>query len=92
MPGPYLIDVNDVDDLEAALAEAVSRPEALLEEARSLCSDLHSFTDGCSSARVINAVEDFLDTGTARLKPKPLNLLRKLKVRKRLAKELQKNA
>lgn len=92
MPGPYLIDVNDVDDLEAALAEAVSRPEALLGEARSLCSDLHSFTDGCSSARVINAVEDFLDTGAARLKPKPLNLLRKLKVRKRLKKELQKNA
>ncbi|MEQ9546772.1 MAG: CDP-glycerol glycerophosphotransferase family protein [Marinobacter sp.] len=92
MPGPYLIDVDDVDDLEAALAEAVSRPEALLGEARFLCSELHSYTDGCSSARVINAVGEFLDTGAARLKPKPLNLLRKLKVRKRLKKELQKNA
>ncbi|MEE3169960.1 MAG: CDP-glycerol--glycerophosphate glycerophosphotransferase, partial [Pseudomonadota bacterium] len=60
----------------------------LMEETRSLCDQLHSFRDGRSSARVLDAVEDFLTTKRDKLKPKPLNLLRKLKVRRRLRKEL----
>lgn len=91
MPGPYLIDVSDVDELEAALARAEARPVQLLEEARALCSELHCFMDGGSSHRVMDAVENFLEGEVYKLESKPLNLLRKLKVRRRLVRELRKN-
>ncbi|PFG09919.1 CDP-glycerol glycerophosphotransferase family protein [Marinobacter sp. LV10MA510-1] len=89
MPGPYLIDVDAVEELEPALAKAMEYPDALMNAARSLCDDLHSFRDGASSARVLDAVDDFIAIKKAGLKRKPLNLLRKLKVRRRLSKELR---
>jgi CDP-glycerol glycerophosphotransferase (TagB/SpsB family) len=88
MPGPYLIDVSDVGEVESALTKAMEYPVELMEATRALCNDLHSFRDGCSSARVINAVDDFFENQQARLARKPLNLIRKLKVRSRLRKEL----
>ncbi|QSP96053.1 CDP-glycerol glycerophosphotransferase family protein [Marinobacter salinisoli] len=90
MPGPYLIDVAEVDRLEPALSEALARPAPLMEASRNLCRELHSFRDGQSSGRVLDAVEDFFTTKQAGLSRKPLNLLRKLKVRRRLRKELKK--
>lgn len=90
MPGPYLIDVDQIDEVEPALEKAMEYPEDLMAATRSLCEDLHSFRDGQSSARVLDAVDDFLANKQARLRSKPLNLLRKLKVRRRLRKELNK--
>jgi len=90
MPGPYLIDVDRVDDVESALDKALAYPEDLMAEARSLCEELHSYRDGKSSGRVLDAVEDFLINQQSGLRPKPVNLLRKLKVRARLRKELKK--
>ncbi len=88
MPGPYLIDVQNVEDVESALETAVEYPEDLMNETRALCDELHSFRDGQSSGRVLDAVEDFLLNRQSDLKSKPLNLLRKLKVRRRLRNEL----
>lgn len=88
MPGPYLIDVDETADVEAALARAAERPEDVLAEARRLCLELHSFQDGASSSRVLEAVESFLSGKQGVLRRKPLNLLRKWKVRRRLAREL----
>ena len=90
MPGPYLIDVDDVGEVESALTKAMEYPVELMEATRALCNDLHSFRDGCSSARVINAVDDFLENHQRRLGRKPLNLVRKMKVRLRLHRELSK--
>ncbi|KEF29776.1 MAG: CDP-glycerol--glycerophosphate glycerophosphotransferase [Gammaproteobacteria bacterium] len=89
MPGPYLIDVDRLEDVEGALLRAASYPEDLMSETRKLCDDLHSYRDGKSSARVLDAVETFLQETHGTLKRKPLNLLRKLKVRRRLQKELK---
>lgn len=88
MPGPYLVDAQEVDEVEPALERALEYPRDLMEETRSLCDQLHSFRDGRSSARVLDAVEDFLNNKRDKLKRKPINLLRKLKVRRRLRKEL----
>lgn len=88
MPGPYLIDVERPDEVEAALTMAVAYPDELMAETRKLCDDLHSFRDGRSSPRVLDAVETFLKDEQGTLKRKPLNLLRKFKVRRRLQKEL----
>lgn len=92
MPGPYLIDVHEVEDVESALEEAVQYPDNLMQETRALCDQLHSFRDGRSSGRVLDAVEDFLINKRGELKRKPMNLLRKLKVRRRLRKELARMA
>lgn len=89
MPGPYLIDVDNVQELESALNTALQRPQELMNATRSLCDDLHRFRDGRSSARVLDAVEEFITHRSAGLRNKPLNLLRKLKVRRRLSKELK---
>ncbi|RBW48125.1 CDP-glycerol glycerophosphotransferase family protein [Marinobacter sp. F3R11] len=90
MPGPYLIDIHDVEQLDDALAEAAQRPKELLEAQRHLCRDLHEFDDGRSSERVLDAVDQFLNEQVHTLKSKPLNLIRKLKVRRRLRRELAK--
>lgn len=92
MPGPYLIDVDRPEQVEDALAEAVDRPDELMHAQRRLCSELHSFNDSQSSRRVLDAVDVFLDEQQSRLRAKPMNLLRKLKVRKRLRRELKKNS
>lgn len=90
MPGPYLIDIQTVEQLEDGLMQAVQRPQGLLEAQKHLCRDLHVFFDGLSSERVLDAVDQFLTVKKQTLKSKPLNLLRKLKVRRRLRKELAK--
>ncbi len=90
MPGPYLIDVERVDEVEPALQQALEYPQELMDATRALCRDLHSYHDGQSSQRVLDAVEDFLVNRQAGLRKKPLNLLRKLKVRRRLRRELRK--
>ena len=87
MAGPYLLDVQDVEAVEPALAQALERPPALLESARALCEELHPFRDGHSSARVLDAVDEVLATGPTP-RAKPLNLWRKLKMRRRLRKAL----
>lgn len=92
MPGPYLLDVDNVDDVEAALDQAVARPEALMTELRNYTRELHSFDDGRSSARVLDAVDHFLDRIHPTLDKKPTNLLRKMKVRRRLKRELRMGA
>lgn len=88
MPGPYLIDVDDVGEVEAALSKAMEYPVELMEATRSLCNELHSFRDGRSSARVMDAVDHFIEVEHQTLRRKPLNLVRKFKVRRRLRKEL----
>jgi CDP-glycerol glycerophosphotransferase (TagB/SpsB family) len=91
MPGPYLIDVDDVGEVEAALTEAMEYPPQLMEATRALCDELHSFRDGGSSVRVMDAVGHFMEHQKNRLARKPLNLVRKLKVRRRLAREMRSN-
>jgi CDP-glycerol glycerophosphotransferase (TagB/SpsB family) len=83
-PGPWLIDVQDADRVESALEHALTRPPELMAAAGSLCRELHEFTDGRSSERVLDAIEALCDRHLKSLKPKPHNLVRKLKLRARL--------
>ena len=83
-PGPYALNVNELDEVEPALKLAMEYPESKLAAARALCCRMHEFTDGQSSTRVLAAVDRLLDEQISGLKDKPLNFLRKLKVRSRL--------
>lgn len=92
MPGSYLVDIHELGDVESGLIKAISRPEELIIATRELCSELHSFADGKSCGRVLDAVDHFLEHECHVLKKKPLNVVRKIKVRRRLKRELAKGA
>jgi len=78
----HLINVDDETDIEPAIAEALTHPKALMEKIAHFSQVTHPYTDGKSSARVIDAIEHKLNTPNKHRKP--LNLLRNLKLRKKL--------
>lgn len=83
-PGPYLIDVLKEEDVCSALETAITRPPQLMKaiEEYTMFHEVHR--DGRNSARVLDAVDDFIDKYKGKIKKKPLNLIRKLKVRKKI--------
>lgn len=84
MPGPYVIDIDEPAKIEDAFDEALKYPPELIKEIDKFASYSQPFTDGKSSERVIDACIDFLHKDKSYLNPKPLNLIRKFKIRKQL--------
>lgn len=82
-PLPHLLDVTNADELEAAIDYALTKPAQLMANIEKYCQELHPYQDGESSKRVLNATNELLQS-TEQLKPKPLNLLRQFKLRKKL--------
>ena len=83
-PGPHFINIEKASQLEEAITRAVARPKDVLEAIREYIAITHPYTDGESSKRVINATIDFLHSDRSYLKKKPLNFIRKYKMRKQL--------
>lgn len=83
-PGPFLTDISGVDAILPAIEQLYVDSEAQRLAARQECKRLNEFNDGNSSARVLAAVDEVLSGSLPALKSKPLNLIRKLKLRKRL--------
>lgn len=84
VPGKHLLNVTETDAVEEAIEKALSRPEALMEQVRAYTYKHERHRDGKNSARVLDAVDDFIASYQGRIKSKPLNLFRKLKLRWRL--------
>jgi len=82
-PGNYLIDIQQPEQLESALESAFNPNEDLLQAINSNAQDLHPYHDGLSSRRILEAIDKVNET-KKQLKSKPLNLFRKLKIRKKL--------
>lgn len=80
-PGPFLLDVQTEDEVGPALERALTRPDELMKEIRAYTSCHESHRDGKNSARVLDAVDDFIANYQGRIKSKPLNIFRKLKLR-----------
>ena len=80
----YLIHVNNTKNLESAIQEALSYPNYLIKNITEFINNLHPYFDGKSSERVILATIGFLNKNKKHLKKKPLNLIRKFKIRKKL--------
>lgn len=80
-PGKHLIDVNDKDAIGEALERALQRPQELMDEIHQYTLHHEAHRDGQNSRRVLQAVDDFIENYQGKLKPKPLNLVRKLKIR-----------
>lgn len=82
-PGNYLINVQSPEEVGDALERALKRPADLMENIRKYLDWIHPYRDGKSSARILDAVDDFIANHKGKIKKKPLNLLRKLKMRKK---------
>jgi hypothetical protein len=83
-PGPHLIDIRHPEDLAGAVAAALSPPKHLMNHIRAYADREHPYRDGCSSLRVLEAADRLAEKGLAHLNPKPLNMLRRLKARRKL--------
>ncbi len=84
-PKKSFINVTKVSKIKPAIEKAIKRPKKLIKKIESFALKQHPYFDGKSSKRVIDAVEDFVNNNEQEsLKSKPLNLIRKFKIRKRL--------
>jgi CDP-glycerol glycerophosphotransferase (TagB/SpsB family) len=83
-PGPQLIDIDDPAQFEGAIERALQRPPQLLHAIREYADAIHPYRDGRSSERVLQAIDAFIANGARNRKRKPLNLWRKLKIRRRV--------
>ncbi|MEO2064446.1 MAG: CDP-glycerol glycerophosphotransferase [Christiangramia sp.] len=84
MPQAYMLNIQNASEIADALEKAAEYPEALLKEIDKFAEFSHPYEDGRSSARVIDACIDCLHRDKSHLKTKPLNLIRRYKIRKKL--------
>ncbi len=80
----FLIDIESVSAFETAIKKALDPPKELMDKIDVYINNLHPYFDGKSSKRVIDACISFLHKDKSYLKNKPINLIRKYKIRKRL--------
>lgn len=80
-PGNYLLDVQSVEEVAPAIEKALTRPKELMDNIYAYTSHHEGHRDGQNSARVLDAVDDFIANHKDGMKKKPLNLVRKLKMR-----------
>lgn len=83
-PHECMINIKTPEELLPALNTALSKPEDLMEKIKHYSQHQHPYVDGKSSERVLDAVDWYIKEGYAGLKGKPINLIRKLKIRKKL--------
>ena len=83
-PESHLLNISQAEDLEKTITQAFQGDDGLLQKIKNNAEQMHPYIDGQSSSRIIDAVEKMIGSGRAGLKRKPLNLIRKLKLRKKL--------
>ncbi len=83
-PGPQLIDIDEPGQFEPAIERALTRPAELMQAIRDYADTIHPYRDGHSSERVLDAIDRFVAGGARNRRRKPLNLWRKLKIRRRI--------
>ncbi|WP_114327489.1 CDP-glycerol glycerophosphotransferase family protein [Candidatus Colwellia aromaticivorans] len=83
-PQDYMVDINDEDKLEESIEYALSYPAELKAKVECFIKDTHPYVDGESSQRVLAAADELLAGQNVAVKNKPLNLLRRFKMRKKL--------
>jgi len=84
IPKPHLINITNAKEIDSALAKALTYPKNVMDSMKSYNLDLHPYFDGESSKRVIDTSISFLHKDKSYLKKKPINLMRKYKLRKQL--------
>ena len=83
-PGPHLLNITNPEKLRETVEHGLTCPAALTEEIKLYADRIHPYRDGLSSVRVLDATDAFIRNGRAHLKRKPLNIFRRMKIRKQL--------
>ncbi len=81
-PAAYMINITNAGEIEEALKYALTKPGDIMHYIEDFVRETHPYNDGRSSSRVIDACLNFLENDT--IKRKPLNLIRRYKIRKKL--------
>jgi len=81
-PANYMINITQASEIEEALNYALEKPDEIMKNIEAFISQTHPYRDGRSSQRVIDACLEFLEH--KKPKRKPLNLIRRYKIRKKL--------
>lgn len=83
-PKPHMLDVQEPTAVEAAIERALAHEPVLRQAIADYAAQIHPSRDGRASERMLDAV-DRLRRGELRpTRPKPLNLFRKLQIRRDL--------
>lgn len=83
-PMPHLMNIEKVEDIEKTIEKAFTYPKEVMKEIDDYIEVTHPYSDGKSSKRIVDATLAFLEKDRSYLRKKPLNLLRKFKMRKKL--------
>lgn len=83
-PGDELINIDSASELERAIEIALKKDPVLISNIQKANEQLHPYSDGRSSARILDAVDDILTNNIKPAKKRPWNLLRNFKIRKNL--------
>ena len=83
-PESWMINFSEPELLEQQLTSALNKDAELMTSIEQHCNTIHPTRDGNASERVVEAVTQLVAKGTDHLKAKPLNLVRRLKMRKKL--------
>ncbi len=81
-PTDYMINITQANEIEEAINYSLTYPENIMKSIEDFILQTHPYNDGKSSQRVIDACLDFLEN--KKVKRKPLNLIRRYKIRKKL--------
>lgn len=80
----YLINISEPSKIKESFKIALTKPQNLINNIAAFIEELHPYDDGKSSERIVDTTIAFLHKDKSYLKRKPLNLIRKYKIRKRL--------
>ena len=78
-PGPQYVNLAQAEELEPALEAALEGRDPSRDAREEFARQMHPWSDGRSSERVLDAVEDMLAGNHRPAKRKPLSLLRRFK-------------
>jgi CDP-glycerol glycerophosphotransferase (TagB/SpsB family) len=79
------IDIQSPSQLAEVIQRSLASPNEFSPARQSYLAEIHPYIDGESSRRVVEAIEDALEQNLAKgLRRKPLNLYRRLKIRRML--------
>jgi len=81
VPGEHLVNVTKENQIENALEYAKKKPKQLMDEIKKYTNSIHPYRDGNSSRRVLDATDTFLNQYKGKLGKKPLNIVRRIKMR-----------
>lgn len=83
-PEDWMINFDEAEMLTEKLERALNKDQQQLDKIEQHCNSIHPQRDGKSSQRVVDCIERRIESGMSHLKSKPLNLIRRIKMRKKL--------